>query len=347
MWHGRLARGTAFTGETPVPLITTGMVSHPTALRQYQNDENGFFSPIMADERNRIVISSETLRSYALCERISKREAKNFYLAFRILPRDQRRAMCALYAFLRLTDDLADEPGPIADKTNDLLGWRQSLQKALQGKYDHPIFPALHHSVDKFAIPGNYLFAAIDGVEMDLHPVHYQTFDELYNYCYHVASVVGLCCIHIWGFANENALHYAEKAGIAFQLTNILRDLSEDAGRGRVYLPKEEFDRFRCGDADLLQGQCPDSFRDFMQFQVGRARQYYEEAMPLLPLLDTNGRAVFLTLAQTYRSLLDSMEKRNYDVFSSRVSLSKWHKIFLALRYMPVRWGWSTYTRVS
>ncbi len=248
--------------------------------------------------------------------------------------------MCSLYAFLRIADDLADNPGPDQEKRQAIGNWRKSLQQALAGEYTHPIYPALHHAVEQFAIPPRYLFDALDGVEMDLQPTIYNTFAELRNYCYHVASVVGLCCIHIWGFSHPSATGYAEKAGIAFQLTNILRDLAEDAIRGRVYLPREDFVRFRLSPEGLAQRKGDPAFRDMMKFQVLRARKFYESSMPLLGLLNPCGQAVFLTLAQTYRSLLDAIEKQDYDVFEGRVRLKTWHKVFLALRSLPIRWGW-------
>lgn len=278
-------------------------------------------------------------QSYRCCEQIARQQARNFYPAFRVLPAPQRRAMCALYAFLRQADDLSDEPGPVADKRAALADWRYGLRQAMQGEYVHPIYPALHDTVRTCHIPLEYLEAAIDGVEMDLQPVRYQTFAELRRYCYHVASVVGLACIHIWGFADERAKHYAENAGIAFQLTNILRDLGEDAGRGRIYLPVEELDRFGYDPERLSRGECDDAFRELMRFQVARARGFYEESWPLLPLLRPAGRAVFLVMARTYRGLLDVMEQRDYDVFRSRVRLGFWRKFAFALSALPVRWG--------
>src|SRR5262249_50086893 len=157
--------------------------------------------------------------------------------------------------------------------------------------------------------------------EMDLEPVRYATFAELYRYCYRVASAVGLACIHVWGFDGDRAKEHAEAAGIAFQLTNILRDLGEDAARGRVYLPDE--DLRRCGSAAERLGrhERDDRFRELMRFEVERARGYYDAAGPLVPLLRPAGRAVFLTMMRTYRGLLDLIERRNYDVFSRRVSL--------------------------
>lgn len=292
-------------------------------------------------EKEKQLQSSELRQSYQYCEQISRTQAGNFYPAFRVLPTDQKRAMCALYAFLRIADDLSDEPGPAEEKQFLLESWRRGLRHALHGEYAHPIHAALHHTVTTYAIPSEYLEAAIDGVEMDLAPCTYNTFEELRNYCFHVASVVGLSCIHIWGFRDERAKIYAEHAGIAFQLTNILRDLGEDAARGRVYLPAEDLQRFHYSAEQLARGERNDHFRELMRFQIARARHYYQQAWPLIPLLRPAGRAVFLVMARTYRALLDVMERRDYDVFSRRVSLSHWHKLWFALSALPARCGLS------
>jgi phytoene synthase len=280
-------------------------------------------------------------RSYAFCERLARREARNFYYAFRVLPRDQRLAMCALYAFLRIADDLSDGPGPPDAKRPLLAAWRRRLHQALAGSYSHRLHAALHHTVQSHAIPCEYLEAVLDGVEMDLEPVRFNTFGDLYPYCYRVASAVGLACIHIWGFDDPRAKVHAEAAGIAFQLTNILRDLGEDAGRGRVYLPSEDLERFGYPADRLGRHERDEHFRALMRFEVERARGYYDAAGPLVELLRPGGRAVYLVLSRTYRALLDAIERRDYDVFSSRVRLSPWYKIGLALRALPVRWGWA------
>jgi len=277
--------------------------------------------------------------SYAYCERLARREAGNFYHAFRLLPRPQRRAMCALYAFMRVADDLSDGPEPVPAKRALLDDWRRQLDLALTGTCSHRLHPAFSHTVTTYGIPRQYLVDVLDGVCMDLEPVRYDTFADLYSYCYRVASAVGLACIHIWGFERPEAKAHAEAAGIAFQLTNILRDLAEDAGRGRVYLPREDLQRFGYTEERLCRGERDECFRRLMRFEVERARSYYEAARPLTGLLRPAGRAVFLVMARTYRGLLEAIEKRDYDVFSGRVRLSRWHKIWLALRALPVRWG--------
>ncbi len=283
--------------------------------------------------------SKQVLRSYTYCEDLSRREAANFFHAFRLLPTDQRRAMCALYSFLRIADDLADGPGPVAEKREAVVGWRRQLHQALGGDYHHPLHAALHHAVERFGMPVACLEAVLDGVAMDLEPVRFNTFADLYLYCYRVASAVGLSCIHIWGFEEEKAKVHAEAAGVAFQLTNILRDLGEDAARGRLYLPREDLERFGCDEARLLAGERDGPFRELMRFETARARSYYEAAEPLAPLLPPAGRVVFLVMLQTYRSLLDVMARRDYDVFSRRVRLGRLHKLWLVARALPLRWG--------
>lgn len=278
--------------------------------------------------------------SYAYCERLARRQAANFYPAFRILPAPQRRAMCALYAFLRVSDDLADGPGTLAEKQARLSTWRSDFVGALAGDYRHPLHAAFHHAVRRHGIPRSCVSAVLDGVEMDLYQNSYATFAELYRYCYRVASAVGLACIHIWGFADAKAEDYAESAGIAFQLTNILRDLGEDAGRGRVYLPQEDLVKFGYRLEQLYRGERDERFRALMRFQVERARHYYDAARPLSAFLPPPGRAVFQVLIGTYRGLLDAIEARDYDVFSSRVRLSSWRKLRLVVQAVPTRLGW-------
>jgi phytoene synthase len=279
-------------------------------------------------------------RSYDYCERLAREQAANFYPAFRILPTAQRRAMCALYAFMRVTDDLADEPGQPAEKQKALSSWREQLSRALTADYCHPLHAALHETIRTYSIPKVYLEAVIDGVEMDQVQVAYATFKDLYSYCYRVASAVGLACIHIWGFRDDQAKLYAESAGIAFQLTNILRDLREDAARGRVYLPQEDLARFGYSVAQLQRGERDDHFRALMRFEVLRTRSYYQAARPLSGVLPAPGRAVFQVMRGTYEGLLDAIEKRDYDVFLNRVRLSRWRKLILVMQAMPIRLGW-------
>jgi 15-cis-phytoene synthase len=278
-------------------------------------------------------------QSYAYCDRLARREAANFYHAFRLLPRPQRLAMCALYSFLRVTDDIADAEDEVALKQDRLDDWRLRHERMLTGQYSHPLHPAFHHTITTYRIPHEYLTAALDGVTMDMSIARYPTFADLHLYCYRVAGVVGLSCIHIWGFRDATALEYAEAAGIAFQLTNILRDLAEDVGKGRIYLPTEDLDRFGYTADDLRQHRRGKNFEELMRFQVERARHYYETAEALVPLLLGPGRAVFLVMLRTYRGILEKIERTQYDVFSGRVRLSRWRKLWLVLQALPVRWG--------
>lgn len=296
---------------------------------------------MLSMERCPTTVSTRTCeRSYAYCHRLARREAANFYHAFRLLPWDQRRAMCALYAFLRLTDDVADGPGSADDKRPALDAWRASLHGALAGRYEHALFPALEHTVARYHIPVAYLEAAIDGVQMDLSIDRYDTFADLSVYCYRVASVVGLSCLPIWGCTSPDATPFAESAGIAFQLTNILRDLAEDAARGRVYLPREDLKRFDYSEDDLLHGVHDCRFLELMRFQAARAAHYYDVAESLMRWLPPPGRAVFQVMRRTYRALLDEIVRRDFDVFHGRVRLSRLHKLWLAAQALPIRWGW-------
>jgi len=271
--------------------------------------------------------------SYAWCERVARDKAANFYHAFRLLPRSQRLAMCALYAFLRWSDDLADSDAPLDVRRRLLNEWRQRWQLARTGVYSHRVHAAFHHTVETFAIPAEYVDAALDGVGMDLEQTRYSTFADLYCYCYRVASVVGLACLHIWGFERSSqTLADAEAAGIAFQLTNILRDLGEDAGRGRIYLPLEDLHRFGYTERELLNGVRDERYRALMRFEAERARDFYNRAAPLIPQIHKPGRRVFAVMTGTYRALLDKIEASDFDVFARRIRVSRYYKLWLVLR---------------
>ncbi len=270
--------------------------------------------------------------SYAACHRIARRAAKNFYYSFLLLPRAKRRSMCALYAFLRRTDDLVDEEGPVELRRRRLDAWRRSLDRALAGSFDDPLLPALAHTVARWNIPPVYLHDVLDGVEMDLDDCCYETFDELELYCYRVASAVGLACLYIWGFDGEKACEPARKCGIAFQLTNILRDVKEDLQRGRVYLPAEDLRRFGYSADELKRGVRDDRFRALMRFEIERAEAYYREGAALHGHLHVQSRPVFVALTGMYRALLAEIRRRDGDVFSGRICLSPWRKIQIAAR---------------
>lgn len=275
--------------------------------------------------------------SYGYCRRLARRAAGNFYHAFLLLPRPQHLAMCALYSFLRIADDLSDNSTDTDSRRAQIQSWRESLHAALAGDFHHPALPALADSITRFRIPPEHLEAVLDGVSMDLTINQYTTFPDLYRYCYHVASAVGLCCIHIWGFTGA-AYPPAEAAGIALQLTNILRDLAEDSARGRLYLPTEDLDRFGCSHSQFRHGPITPALRDLLHFQATRAYTFYDQACHLIPCLHPPGRAVFLVMLRTYRALLDEIVSRDFDVFSTRVRVPNWYKIWLALQALPVRY---------
>ena len=194
------------------------------------------------------------------------------------------------------------------------------------------MLPAFSDTVRRFDIPRAYFDAIIDGAEMDLTVTRYATFADLYQYCYRVASAVGLVCIRIFGYQGEEAERYAESCGIAFQLTNILRDIREDAGMGRVYLPQEDLDAFGYPEVNLRNGLFNDTFRRLMGFQVERARGFYDEAMPLLPLVQPSSRACLATMIGIYRACLEEIPRRQYDVYSQRIGLSPWKKLSITAR---------------
>lgn len=241
--------------------------------------------------------------------------------------------MCALYGFMRISDDIGDTPNiSLEEKIKQLVEWRTSLEVALQGDVSgHQVFPAFVDVVERYQIPGEYLRAVLDGIESDLQPSEISTFEELSHYCYQVAGAVGLCCLHIWGFHDEAAIERAKDCGVAFQLTNILRDLAEDAEMGRVYLPQEDLARFGFGKQDIIDHRYDDRFRELMQFQVERAESYYRKAEGLFEMLDRPGKPVFSAMMKIYGGLLTEIKNRNYDVFTKRVSLSKCRKLRISL----------------
>ena len=232
-------------------------------------------------------------QSYTLCQRLARRAASNFYFSFLLLPRDKRRGMAALYAFLRQVDDLADDEScDMVSRKQALETLRADLHAALAGQARQPVLLALADTVARFGIPEEYLTAVIDGVEMDLDHKLFETFEDLETYCYRVASVVGLACIHIWGFRGSQALEPARQCGLAFQLTNILRDLKEDAARNRVYLPQEDLRRFGYSIEQLKHCTVNKEFDELMQFEVVRAERFYQTAEQLEFQLDRDGRRV-------------------------------------------------------
>jgi phytoene synthase len=250
--------------------------------------------------------------------------------------------MCALYGFTRLVDDAGDDPHlSLAQRTLALQKWRQDLTRALDGDPSgNCVLPALVDTVQHYRIPHAYLFSLIDGVELDLTPARYESFPDLANYCYHVAGVVGLCCIHVWGFTDPKAEPLAVTLGEAFQLTNILRDLKEDFALGRCYLPLNDLVRFGYSEEDLKGEIRDDRFRALMKFEVSRAQEHYAAADQLKCYLNPIGVSVLQAMIDLYRGLLNEIERRDYDVFSCRVRLSTGKKLQIAMlgilrRYWP------------
>lgn len=268
--------------------------------------------------------------SYAYCRGVARRRARNFYYSFVLLSRQRKNAMCAMYAFMRYCDDLSDEPGATLAP---IERWRAALTQALAGTFDgHPVWPAFHDAVTRYRIPHQYFYDMIDGVASDLSPRPIETFEDLYAYCYRVASVVGLTTIHIFGFTDARAPELAEKCGIAFQLTNILRDVKEDAANGRVYLPADDLARFGVTAGDLHAEQRSPQFLRLMEFEAARARRYYEEARPLLAMVDRRSRSSLWALIAIYSGLLDRIRASGYDVLTRRVSMPAWQKSWIVVR---------------
>jgi phytoene synthase len=247
--------------------------------------------------------------SYAHCRATARARARNFYYAFRLLDGQRRGSICAIYTFMRHCDDLSDEPGATVES---LERWREKLQ----APDENSLWPAFFDTVKRYNIPLQYFHDMIDGVSSDLTRSSFESFDDLYRYCYNVASVAGLSLIHIFGFHHPDALKLAEKCGIAFQLTNIIRDVKEDQSLGRSYLPREDVARFP-------------EIREVLRFEAGRARAYYNESRPLLEMVDPKTRASLWALIEIYSRLLKRIEERDFDVFSERIRLSTAEKLFI------------------
>ena len=275
-------------------------------------------------------VSQITLEvSYAHCRRVVRQAGSSFSYPMLLLPRDKRRSMYALYAFLRHSDDLADADTSQEQRRQALAAWRVALNQGLSGDAHHTIFPALADTIRRYDIPRQYLDDVLDGVEMDLNVQVMETFAELEKYCYRVASAVGLACIHIWGFDGQDALQSARNCGIAFQLTNILRDLKEDARRGRVYLPLEDLQRFGYSLDDLRQGRTNAQFFRLIDFQIGRAESFYERSSSLVHDVHPDARRVLQAMVRTYRAILEKIKRSRGDVFQQRLRLSGWRQTWI------------------
>jgi len=279
--------------------------------------------------------------AYAVCRHITRKAARNFYYAFLVLPSRKRDALSAVYAFMRHADDISDDPQlPCAEKRARLQEWLEAMHRAVAGEpTDDPILLALAHSQARYKIPVELLEKLVYGTAMDIGApetappapdrpaVLYGSFDELYNYCYHVASVVGLVCIKVFGYRDAAAEPLAEKCGIAFQLTNIIRDVKEDAGMGRIYLPQEDLDRFGLGASMFRQATNTAAFQPILAFEAERARMYYQDGRELIALVGDDCQAALWCLIEIYRQLLEKIAARQFDVFSERVRLTTAEKL--------------------
>lgn len=268
---------------------------------------------------------------YARCATITKRSSSNFYYAFMLLTQARRRSLYAVYAFCRFVDDIADDEA-IPEPALLLHRWREELELVYLGTPRRPVSRALADTVRRFDVPRQYFEEVIAGVEMDLSRKRYETFDELFTYCYRVASAVGLICIEIFGYRNQSAKTYAEKLGIAFQLTNILRDVREDAARNRIYLPIEDLRRFGVTEDEITRLHHTERFEHLMAFEARRARDYYREAELALPHEDRRNLLTAEAMRLIYHAILRRIERSRYRVLDRRVGLSAPRKLFLVGR---------------
>ncbi len=272
------------------------------------------------------------MNSADLVATLTRRSGSNFYYSFLFLPRRKREAMYALYAFCRTVDDAVDQGGGSpSDQRRILAEWRAELRRAYAGHPTQPIAGQLAEVVRAFPIRHEHLEAVLDGVEMDIEKRRYASFEELSEYCYRVASAVGLACIEIFGYTDLRARDYAVNLGVALQLTNILRDLKVDAERGRIYLPLDELRRFGYPEEELLRGRYTKAYLELMRFQADRTHAYYRAARAALPRADRRRLVAAEIMGQIYHALLRTIEGRRFRVFDRRVSLSAPRKLALAL----------------
>lgn len=272
------------------------------------------------------------MNAHQFVSRLTRKSRSNFFYAFLCLPRDQREAIFACYAFCRIVDDAVDLGADRALQRAELQRWRDEIARVYEGRPEHPAGQRLQVAISRFPIPRAALEEIIAGVEMDMDHPTYESFDALYPYCYRVASAVGLCCIEIFGYSDPRAREYAVNLGIALQLTNILRDVQVDARIGRVYLPQADLRRFGVAAEDLVQGRYTPQFVELMAFEAGRAREYYQRAWAALPASDARRLFAAEIMGRTYFALLQAIEARRFDVFARRVTLPTARRLAIALR---------------
>ena len=298
-------------------------------------------------------MSGQLSHAYAVCRGISRRAAKNFYYGFMVLPAEKRNALSAVYAFMRHADDISDEPGvdPLL-KRQKLNEWLEAAKTVFAGSpTDDPVLMALGDAQKKFKIPPELFEKLVYGTSLDLDmppasaeapAILCNTFEDLKQYCYYVASVVGLVCIRIFGYEDSKAEFLAEDCGLAFQLTNIIRDVKEDASMGRIYIPEEDLARTNLTAANFSSSLLQDparaqQLRPALEYEAERARKYYESAKWLMELIEEDSRAALWVLVEIYSRLLQKITDRNYDVLTERVRLTLWEKLKVLSRGFLLR----------
>lgn len=265
------------------------------------------------------------------CQEKAARSGSSFYYAFLFLPSEQRRAITALYAFCREVDDIVDEATETSVARMKLAWWRSQVEQLFEsGKGDHPVMQALAPHLEPFGLTASRLHAVIEGMEMDLDHNHYHSFEELKLYCYRAAGVVGELSASIFGYTDPNTLVYADRLGLAFQLTNIIRDVGDDARRGRIYLPMEDLNRFKVDPDDIFSSKYTPEFTELMRFQTERAKDCYREAMLSLPEADRRAQRPGLLMAAIYHALLMEIERDGWHVLDQRIGLTPIRKFWLA-----------------
>ena len=264
------------------------------------------------------------------CQDKAAKSGSSFYYSFMFLPAERRQAITALYAFCREVDDVVDECHDLSLAQTKLEWWRQEVGRVYNGTPAHPVGHALKDVIKGFRLPQEQLLEIIDGMAMDLSQTRYLDFKGLQLYCYRVASVVGLLAAEIFGYQDRQTLKYAHDLGLAFQLTNIIRDVGEDARRGRIYLPIEDLQRFAVPAKDILEGRYSDAFRALMAFQAERAEKFYDQAFAQLPAVDRKAQRPGLVMAAIYRTLLREIARDGFMVLDCRTSLTPLRKVWLA-----------------
>lgn len=264
------------------------------------------------------------------CQDKAAKSGSSFYYSFLFLPEQQRKAITALYAFCREVDDIVDSNIDTAIKQTKLQWWRNEISALFNAQAQHPVTRALMPAIEQFNLPQEQFEEIIDGMEMDLHNSRYDSFKDLSLYCHRVASVVGLLAAEIFGYRDRKTQKYAHDLGMAFQLTNILRDVYEDARRNRIYLPQDELQQFKVSDSDIIQGETSDNFVELMKLQVQRAQGFYDKAITELPEADRYSQRAGLVMARIYQSILNEIVNDGYRVLQHRIKLTPLRKLWLA-----------------